>query len=77
MCRRQVEFVSAIFTLFSQAEVEPVPSPAVAKSYPPAEAALKAREELAVVIRNSGFGPTGPLLHVLEPEKVVLRWKRR
>lgn len=66
-----------MFTLFSQAEAEAVPSPAVVRSYPPAEAALKARDELAAVINNSGFGETGPLLHVLEPEKVVLRWKKR
>lgn len=72
-----MEFVSAMFTLFSQAQVEAVPSSAVTRSYPPTEATLKARDELAAVIKNSGFGPTGPLLHILEPEKVVLRWNKR
>ena len=72
-----MEFVSAIFTLFSQAKAEAVPSPAVANACPPAEAPLKAREELAAAVNNSGFGLTGPLLHVLEPEKIVLRWNKR
>ncbi|KAK8087281.1 Cytochrome p450 [Apiospora phragmitis] len=74
----QVEFTVAMFTAFSQASVEPVPRPEVLARTSSAEAAVQeARVELKAVLDRSGFGTTGPLLHITEPEKIVLRWYRR
>lgn len=74
----QVEFTVAMFTAFSQASVEPVPSPEVIARTSSAEAAMEeARMELKGVLDRSGFGTTGPLLHITEPEKIVLRWHKR
>ncbi|KAK8094829.1 hypothetical protein PG997_001514 [Apiospora hydei] len=74
----QVEFTVAMFTAFSQASVEPVPRPEVVAKTGSAEAAVQeARGELKGVLDRSGFGTTGPLLHITEPEKIVLRWHRR
>ncbi|KAK7921411.1 hypothetical protein PG985_009433 [Apiospora marii] len=74
----QVEFTVAMFTAFSQASVEPVPRPEVVARTSSAEAAMEeARAELKGVLDRSGFGTTGPLLHITEPEKIVLRWHKR
>ncbi|KAK8133660.1 Cytochrome P450 [Apiospora sp. TS-2023a] len=74
----QVEFTVAMFTAFSQANVEPVPRPEVVARTSSAEAAMdEARVELKAVLDRSGFGTTGPLLHITEPEKIVLRWHKR
>ncbi|KAK8108038.1 uncharacterized protein PG998_010051 [Apiospora kogelbergensis] len=74
----QVEFTVAMFTAFSQARVDPVPRPEVVARASSAEAAVQeARVELRGVLDRSGFGTTGPLLHITEPEKIVLRWYKR
>ncbi|KAK8862716.1 cytochrome P450 [Apiospora arundinis] len=74
----QVEFAVAMFTAFSQASVDPVPRPEVVARSSSAEAAVQeARVELKGVLDRSGFGTTGPLLHITEPEKIVLRWHKR
>lgn len=67
-----------MFTAFSQASVDPVPRPEVVARSSSAEAAVQeARMELKGVLDRSGFGTTGPLLHITEPEKIVLRWHKR